>query len=73
MTRTIRVAIAALSIASIAPAFAGEGEGAVQEPAQNATTVMAAPAPTGHVAYVTQSNHGTWLFAHHDGGAGANG
>ena len=40
----------------------------MQAPAQNTTTVMAAPAPTGHVAYVTQSNHGTWLFAPHDGG-----
>jgi len=33
--------------------------------------VMAAPAPTGHLAYVTQSSRGTWLFAPHDG-AGAN-
>jgi hypothetical protein len=72
MTLSIRVAITALSIASIAPAYAGEGEGAVQAPAQNTTTMMAAPAPTGHIAYVTQSNRGTWLFAPHDG-AGANG
>ena len=72
VVHTIRVAIAALSIASITPAIAGEGEGAVQAPVQNTTTVMAAPAPTGHVAYVTQSSRGTWLFAPHDG-AGANG
>ena len=72
MTLTIRVAIAAMSIANIAPAYAGEGEGAVQAPAQNITTVVAAPAPTGHLAYVAQSSRGTWLFTPHDGG-GANG
>ena len=72
VVHTIRVAIAALSIASITPANAGEGEGAVQAPVENTTTVMAAPAPTGHVAYATQSTRGTWLFAPHDD-AGANG
>ena len=56
----------------IAPAYAGEGEGAVQASAQNTATVMASPAPTRHFAYVTQSSRGTWLFAPHDG-AGANG
>ena len=44
----------------------------MQAPVQNTATVMAAPAPTGHLAYVTQSTRGTWLFAPHDGG-GANG
>ena len=57
VVHTIRVAIAALSIASIA-AYAGESEGAVQAPVDDIATVRAAPAPTGHIAYVTQSSGG---------------
>lgn len=70
----LRTAMAALSIASISPAFAGDGEGVhantafteipgvvAQAPVQNAP-VATAQKGNGIRAYVTNSNHGTWLF-----------
>jgi hypothetical protein len=66
MTLAIRLAIAALSIASITPAFAGEGEGGIQNPAQSAPAATATS--NGHAIFVTQTNRGTWLFAPHDDG-----
>ena len=71
MRLTIRIAIAALSIGSIAPAFA-ESEGSTQ-----ADIFMVAQRPTQNdgqavPTYVTQSSRGTWLFAPSDGG-GTNG
>ena len=85
MNLTIRAAIAALSIASIAPAFAGEGgstnpitfftqlPGVVaQAPAQHAPAIGTAKDGQTAQAYLTQSNRGTWLFPPHDGG-GSNG
>ena len=65
-------ALAALSIGSIGPAFAGEGEGGpayspqqaliAQAPAQTPSVASAQNGPVTHV-YVTQSSHGAWLFA----------
>jgi hypothetical protein len=84
MNLTIRAGIAALSIASIAPAFAGEAgtdpvtfftqlPGVVaQAPAQHAPAIGSAKNGQTALAYVTQSNRGTWLFQPHDGG-GSNG
>jgi hypothetical protein len=69
----LRAAIAALSIASIGPAFAGEIEGVqpytsfqqlpgviAMAPAENP---MVATAQNGQATrvYVTQTNRGTWL------------
>jgi hypothetical protein len=75
----IRAAIAAVSIASIGPAFAGDGEGTVantrftqmpgvvaQAPVQNAPGVATAQTGQGTHVYATQSSHGTWLFAPND-------
>jgi len=68
----LRAALAALSIGSIGPAFAGEGEGGpayspqqalvAQAPAQTSPVATAQNGQVTHV-YVTQSGHGTWLFA----------
>ena len=83
MTIMLRTALTALSIASIGPAFA-ESEGGTanntyftqlpgvvaQAPVQNAPVATAQNGQGVH-AYVTNSNHGTWLFAPQDGG-GAN-
>ena len=66
MTFAVRIAIATLSIASITPTFAGEGEGGIQAPAQSAPAATATP--NGHAIFVTQTSRGTWLFAPHDGG-----
>jgi hypothetical protein len=66
MTFATRIAVIALSIASITPAFAGEGEGGIQAPAQTAPAATAVS--NGHAIFVTQTSRGTWLFAPHDGG-----
>lgn len=66
MTFAVRIAIAALSIASITPAFAGEGEGGIQPPAHSAPAATATSSV--HAIFVTQTSRGTWLFAPHDGG-----
>jgi hypothetical protein len=71
----LRAAMAALSIASIGPAFAGDGGGptantfftelpgvVAQAPAQNAPAIATAQNGQAIRAYVTQSNRGTWLF-----------
>lgn len=72
----LRAAIAALSIASIGSAIAGEGEGTVantqftevpgvvaQADVQNAPPVATAQNGQAVQTYVTQSSRGTWLFA----------
>lgn len=73
----LRAALAALSIANISPAFAGEGEGGdaantlftqipgviAQAPVQNAPAVGIAQNGQAAQAYVTNSRQGTWLFA----------
>jgi hypothetical protein len=83
MKITVRAAMVAISIASISPAFAGDGDGQVantyftqlpgviaQAPAPQAPSV--ATAQNGHVlTYAANSSRGTWLFPPHDGG-GAN-
>ncbi|MGA9015551.1 MAG: hypothetical protein WB509_23925 [Acetobacteraceae bacterium] len=71
----LRAAIAAVSIASIGSAIAGEGEGPVantrftevpgvvaRAAVQNSPSV--ATAQNGQIveAYVTQSSYGTWVF-----------
>jgi len=82
----LRAALAALSLASIGPAFA-ESEGGpnsntqfteipgviAQAPAQNAPAVATARTQSGQAVqvYATQSGRGTWLFPPQDGG-GAN-
>jgi hypothetical protein len=81
----LRAAIAALSIASIGPAFAGAGDvpqantrftelpGVIaQAPVQNVPSV--ATAQNGQVThvYVTNSNRGTWLFQGNQEHEGAN-
>jgi hypothetical protein len=71
----LRAAIAAVSIASIGSAIAGEGEGTVanaqftevpgvvaQAAVQNAPSVATAQNGRTVLAYVAQSSHGTWLF-----------
>ena len=79
----LRTALTALSIASISPAFAEGGDGTIpntyftqlpgvvaQAPVQNPSVATAQNGQGVH-AYVTNSNHGIWLFAPQDGG-GAN-
>jgi len=66
MTLAIRVAIAALSIASITPAFAGEGEGGIQNPSQSVPAATATS--NGPAIFVVHTSRGTWLFAPHDSG-----
>jgi hypothetical protein len=76
MKIVLRAAIAAVSIASIGSAIAGEGEGTVantqftevpgvvaQTTVQNAPSIATAQNGQGVQAYVTQSNRGTWLYA----------
>ena len=71
-TTLLRAALFALSIGSIPPAFAGEG-GPTDNPSQafvalaqvnTAPSGIAATAQSGQAvqAFVTQSNHGTWLY-----------
>ena len=71
-TTLLRAALFALSIGSIPPAFAGEG-GPTDNPPQawaalaqvnTAPSSVAATTQNGQAvqAYVTQSNHGTWLY-----------
>jgi len=84
----VRAAMAAISLASIGSAYAGEGDGGpivntlfasipgviAQAPVQSVPG--AATARNGPVVrvYVTQSNRGTWLFApSQNGNGGANG
>ena len=80
----LRAAMAAVSIASVGSAQAGESDGGVantlftslpgviaQAPVQHAPTVGTAQNDQAVHVYVTQSSHGTWLFPPHDGG-GAN-
>jgi hypothetical protein len=82
----LRAAIAALSFASIGPAFAGEGDGGTvantfftdlpsvvaQAPVQNAPAVATAQNGQAMHAYITQSGRGTWLFAPNPNGDGTN-
>ena len=69
----LRAAIAALSIASIGPAFAGEIEGVqpytsfrqlpgviAMAPVENPSVATAQNGQATHV-YATQTNQGTWL------------
>ena len=71
MRFTIRIAIAALSIGSIAPAFADSESGS------QADIFMIAQRPTTQndgqavQTYATQASRGTWLHQPQDGG-GAN-
>ena len=81
----LRAALAALSIASIGPAFADSGDGGqqantlftelpgviAQAPVQNAPAVATAQSGAAVQAYVTGSQHGTWLFPPNQNG-GAN-
>jgi hypothetical protein len=80
MKIVLRAAIAAVSIGSIGPAYAGErivandllteSSGvAAQAPAQNTASARATLIRT----YVTGSQRGTWLFAPHQDGGGVNG
>jgi hypothetical protein len=63
MKTLIRAAMFAVSIGSITPAFA--------IPAVQHQNVEAQPANQLVLAYATQSGHGAYLYAPHDGG-GAN-
>ena len=72
----LRAALAALSIASIGPAFADGGDGGqaantlftelpgvvAQAPVQNAPAVGIAQNGQSTHAYLSNSQHGTWLF-----------
>jgi hypothetical protein len=81
MKTLFRAAIAALSIASISPAMAGEGEGTIantqftlpgvvaQGPAASAPRAVA-PDSGSADNYATQSNHAVSLFPPHDGNDG---
>ena len=84
MTIAIRAAIAVLSIASFGTAYADSVGGtppisffnqlpgvAEKPPMQNVSA--AATAQDGAHAYVTQSNHGTWLYGSSHGGDGTQG
>jgi len=81
----IRAAMAALSIASIGSAYAGDGEGpaantqfteipgvVAQAPVQNAPVFANAQNGQALHAYVARSSHGTWLFAPDQNGGGDN-
>ncbi len=80
--KTLFLAAAAALTLTAGVAYADEGDGTVantrftQLPgvlaqAQNAPVVATAQNGQGVKVYVTQSSHGTWLFAPSDGG-GAN-
>ena len=83
MTIAIRAAIAILSIASFGTAYAdsvgctlpitffNQLPGVAEKPPMQ-NVPAAATAQDGAHAYVTQSNHGTWLFPPYQGG-GQNG
>ncbi len=75
MKITLRAAVAAIGLASVPPAFAGDSDGPVansfftelpgviaQAPVQNAPAVATAQLGRALQAYVTQSRNGTWLF-----------
>jgi hypothetical protein len=81
----LRAAIAAVSLASIGSAYADSVGGTypvtfftqlpgvvAQARAQHAPGIGSAKNGQTALAYVTQSNRGTWLFQPHDGG-GSNG
>jgi len=82
----LRAAMAALSFASIGPAFAGEGDGGTvantfftelprvvaEAPVQNAPAVATAQNGQAVQTYITQSRRGTWLFAPNPNGDGTN-
>ena len=80
--KTMMLAAAALTL-SMGAAFANEGgpvansqfteiPGVVaQAPVQQAPSIATAQSGQSVSVYGTQSSHGTWLFAPHDGG-GAN-
>jgi hypothetical protein len=85
MKIAIRAAIAALSIASIGSAYAGDGEGTAantqfteipgviaQAPEQNAPVFANAQNGQALHAYVARSSHGTWLFPPDQNGGGDN-
>jgi hypothetical protein len=85
MKTVVRAAIAALSFASIGPAVAGEGEGAMgntrfaelpgviaQASVQSAPRVTTTQNGQAVHAYITNSRHGTWLFAPNETGGGDN-
>ena len=76
MKSMLRTALAALSIASIGPAFGGEGgdvaantfftqlPGVIaQAPAQDASAIATAQNGQDVQLYGTMSHRGTWLFA----------
>jgi len=82
--KTMFLAAAAALSLGVGAAYAGEGDGAVantyftslpgvvaQAPAQNAPSVATAQNGQAVHSYVTQSSHGTWLFAP-NGNQGAN-
>ena len=79
MKTMLRVALAAISIGSVSPAFAESEGGAVansyftslpgvvsQAPEQNAP-VISGQNGQSIGAYVTNSSHGTWLFPPYTG------
>jgi hypothetical protein len=81
----IRAAIAAVSIASIGSAYAGDGEGPVANTQFTEIPRVIAQAPVQHApvfanaqngpavhAYVARSSHGTWLFPPDQTGGGDN-
>jgi len=82
--KTMFLAAAAALSLSVGAAYAGDGEGPqantlftslpgviAQAPVQNAPAVATAQNGQAVHTYVTQSNHGTWLFAP-NGNQGAN-
>ncbi len=80
--KTMLLAAAAALSFGIGSAYASEGgqvantfftslPGVIaQAPVQNAPAVATAQNGQAARAYVTQSNHGTWLFPPHQGGNG---
>ena len=81
MRTLFRAAFAALSVASVSPALAGEGEGTVantqftleggvaQRPVARASLTVAQDRDSAN-AFATQSNHIVSLFPPHDGNDG---
>jgi hypothetical protein len=85
MRTLFRAAVAALSVASVTPAFAGDGEGPVansqftlladavaQVPAASAPPTVVARGHDPASAYTTRSNHVVSLFLPLESGGGDN-
>ena len=78
--KTMLLAATVLSL-SVGSAYANESGGqaggyvypAYQFPTQSAPPVVTAPSGQAVHAYVTNSNHGTWLFAPDQNGDGTRG